>query len=397
MIIHSYDVKTESFVKLKDFYEKNEYVTDTCLIVFSYKVYAYLLKTYVCKKISEIRACNGHIDIMLLEYKNKKIAFYLTQIGSTMCAQGMIEAAWLIGAHHFILAGSCGSLDEAKTKERYVIPTSAYRDEGMSYHYAPASDNIEIKNKKIVEDFFKENHIPYICGKTWTTDAFLRETKGLVQKRREEGCIVVEMEAAGVQATADFYGLDVYYFLESGDSFSEESYSVGNLKEANHHFNKVELQLELALKLKKEVTLFKPHIEDLWYRQKLVEDEKTMSFNDRNGGCFPFDHSKWQMFYLKWCMNQHYFYSYIRDEKCQFVGEASYVETNEENVCLAHMIIQYDERHKGYGTKGLTLLLNQARKNGMKKVIVQSTNEAFLVKNGFQKINEENCKYYRCL
>ncbi len=61
------------------------------------------------------------------------------------------------------------------------------------------------------------------------------------------------------------------------------------------------------------------------------------------------------------------------------------------------MIIQYDERHKGYGTKGLTLLLNQARKNGMKKVIVQSTNEAFLVKNGFQKINEENCKYYRCL
>ena len=31
-----------------------------------------------------------------------------------------------------------------------MVPTDAYRDEGTSYHYAPASDYIEIKNADVV-------------------------------------------------------------------------------------------------------------------------------------------------------------------------------------------------------------------------------------------------------
>jgi uridine phosphorylase len=49
--------------------------------------------------------------------------------------------AWLIGAKQFIMFGSAGSLNEEKTKGKFVIPTEAYRDEGMSYHYAPAKDH----------------------------------------------------------------------------------------------------------------------------------------------------------------------------------------------------------------------------------------------------------------
>ena len=41
----------------------------------------------------------------------------------------------------------------------------------------------------------------------------LRETVGLVEKRREEVCIAVEMELAGVQALCDFYGLELYDIL----------------------------------------------------------------------------------------------------------------------------------------------------------------------------------------
>ncbi len=57
-----------------------------------------------------------------------------------------------------------------------MVPTEAYRDEGTSYHYAPASDYIAIKNADVVARFMKENKTPYIKGKTWTTDAFYWET-----------------------------------------------------------------------------------------------------------------------------------------------------------------------------------------------------------------------------
>lgn len=42
----------------------------------------------------------------------------------------------------------------------------------------------------------------------------IRETKGLVRKRMEEGCIAVEMELAGVQSVCDFYNLKLYAFLK---------------------------------------------------------------------------------------------------------------------------------------------------------------------------------------
>lgn len=53
----------------------------------------------------------------------------------------------------------------------------AYRDEGTSYHYAPASDYITIKNSDVVAKFMETAGLPYVQGKTWTTDAVHRETK----------------------------------------------------------------------------------------------------------------------------------------------------------------------------------------------------------------------------
>lgn len=89
--------------------------------------------------------------------------------------------------------GSAGSLNKEKTQGRFVIPTEAYRDEGISYHYAPPSDYIKIKNHEKLADVFNELHIPYVKGKVWTTDAFLCETAGQVAMRQEEGCIAVDI------------------------------------------------------------------------------------------------------------------------------------------------------------------------------------------------------------
>ena len=67
--------------------------------------------------------------------------------------------------------GSAGSLNKEKTQGRFIIPTEAYRDEGISYHYAPPNDYIKIKNHEKLSAVFDELRVPYVKGKVWTTDA----------------------------------------------------------------------------------------------------------------------------------------------------------------------------------------------------------------------------------
>ena len=80
----------------------------------------------------------------------------------------------------------------------------------------------------------------------WTTDSMLRETKGLVARRKSEGCIAVEMELAGVQAACDFYHLELYDFLEAGDVLEESGYEVTGLARANHEVGKLFVALKIA-------------------------------------------------------------------------------------------------------------------------------------------------------
>ena len=77
----------------------------------------------------------------------------------------------------------------------------------------------------------------------------IRETKGLVAKRKSEGCIAVEMEVAGVQAVCDFYGLELYDFLEAGDVLEASGYEVEGLHNANHNLGKLSIALEIALRV----------------------------------------------------------------------------------------------------------------------------------------------------
>lgn len=75
----------------------------------------------------------------------------------------------------------------------------------------------------------------------------LRETKNLVNKRKEEGCIAVEMELAGVQSVCDFYNFELYNFLEAGDVLEVNNYNIEGLNEANHSLGKLYIALEMAL------------------------------------------------------------------------------------------------------------------------------------------------------
>ena len=247
MITDSFDNKTQPILTLKDFYGERKHLVDICLITFSKNIYDYILSAFHCEKITEIKACNGNTPIYKFSYQGRDIAFYLSPVGSTSTVHFSIEANWLTGASKFIMFGSAGSLDGEKTSNKYVIPTEAYRDEGMSYHYAPPSDYIKVKNSDRIKSLFDMWNIPNIQGRIWTTDAMLRETVGQVALRRNEGCIAVEMEVAGVQAVCDFYNFELYNFLVTGDVLCEGNYDKSQLSGANHNLDKLQIALKLAI------------------------------------------------------------------------------------------------------------------------------------------------------
>ena len=66
--------------------------------------------------------------------------------------------------------------------------------------------------------------VPHTTGMTWTTDAFYRETRAKVARRREEGCITVEMEASALIAVSRFRGIRLGQLLYAGDSLAGEAW-----------------------------------------------------------------------------------------------------------------------------------------------------------------------------
>ena len=245
MITEDFDSVTEAIVDIKNFYGEQKKIVDKCMIIFSKEIYDYLLNNYECTEIGRSNACNGVIPIYSFKHKGEKIAFYLTGIGSAMASGTCYEVHWLTGATKFVMFGSCGSLDRDKTKGKYIVPTEAYRGEGASYYYLEPSDYISVKNADKMEAIFKDLKVSFVKGRVWTTDSMIRETVGLVNKRKAEGCIAVEMELAGVEALCDFFGLELYDFLEAGDVLEESGYETEELHTANHDVRKLHIALDI--------------------------------------------------------------------------------------------------------------------------------------------------------
>lgn len=249
MITDCYDINSKPIVSFEAFYGPKKELVEVCLVTFSKEIYKHLLSQYKCEQIAEVCFCNGNIPVWKFETGGKAIAFYLSPVGSSTAGGMTAEVNHLTGAHKFVMFGSCGSLDNDVTKGKFIIPTQAYRGEGMSYYFAPPQDYITVKNADFIAGIFTEQGIPFVKGRIWTTDCMLRETVDLVNKRKSEGCIAVEMEVAGVQAVCDFYGFELYDFLAAGDVLSEDEYQVEGLSDANHSLDKVKIALQIALKI----------------------------------------------------------------------------------------------------------------------------------------------------
>ena len=170
--------------------------------------------------ISRFQTITKTYPVWKMEYKGKELALCQAPLGSAAAVQFM---DWLIGygVKNIIAAGSCGALLPLEENE-FLIPVEALRDEGASYHYLPPSRTVIANETAVqaIEQALLLHKLPCKKCKTWTTDGFYRETKAMVEYRKEEGSSVVEMECAGLMACAQFRGAVFGQLLYTADSLA---------------------------------------------------------------------------------------------------------------------------------------------------------------------------------
>lgn len=196
-------------------------IPERCVICFFQEVFASLLEEERLREIVRQRSEIGTHPIYEMNLDGTPLALFHPGVGSPLAA-ALFEEVIARGSSKFIACGGAGVLDRNIALGHFVVPSSAVRDEGTSYHYLPAGREVPAHPQAVaaLEGVLRRHDHPYLVGKTWTTDAVYRETPTKVQARRNEGCLVVEMEAAALFAVAQFRRVVLGQVLYGGDDVS---------------------------------------------------------------------------------------------------------------------------------------------------------------------------------
>ena len=256
MLLEEFDFDKSAVIEPWFVHQPVEGFPETVISIFHHTLFLKIAEFLGGVKIADTKDVDGHWPVYEVKYKGKRFALYKARLGAPACV-GSFEDLIPMGAKRIILLGNCGVLDKSIEDCGIIIPTKAIRDEGTSYHYAPPSDYIDV-NKKYIPEFIEVLNAcgyPYVTGTTWTTDAFYRETRSKVNRRKEMGAICVEMECAAMQAMCDFRGVEFFQFLYAGDNLDHSTWDPRSLSGTSRLADKEKIAMlafELAVKIEEE-------------------------------------------------------------------------------------------------------------------------------------------------
>lgn len=233
MVLTEFDSAESAVINPEDIIHSVEGMPEVAVACYSNTTFERMLGELDTKIIAASSSANGVTPIYSSNYKGKVVALFMIDVGAPMSV-GMLEEVFAMGVEKVVIFGTCGVLDQRIEDCSIIIPDRAIRDEGTSYHYAPASDEIEVNKKhlKLFTEMLDELSVKYTVGKTWTTDAFYRETAEKVKRRKQQGCICVDMECSADAAVAKFRGKDLVQFFYAADNLDAGEWDVRSL--SNH-------------------------------------------------------------------------------------------------------------------------------------------------------------------
>lgn len=233
-----------------DVMNKKDGFPEICITTFSEGIIREFVRQNPAEVIADLYTANGVAPVYEIGYAGKKLGLFLSRVGAPACVAGLEEIIAL-GAEKIIQFGCCGILDQAAADNKIIIPSSAVRDEGTSYHYVPGSEEIHADSASVdlAVRCMERHKIPYTVGKIWTTDGIYRETQELVRERRKQGCIAVEMECSASMAAAEFRNVPILQFFYGADSLDSDKWEPRDLTDYGMRFGDkyMAIALECAL------------------------------------------------------------------------------------------------------------------------------------------------------
>jgi uridine phosphorylase len=200
-------------------------IPKACVISFFMNEINRLHQAGKAKKLKRLKSeLGGHI-VYKMETDGEAVALFHPGVGGPLAA-GLFEEVIAMGCDRFVVCGGCGVLDASMEAGKLLVVEAALRDEGTSYHYLPPAQDVCPSESAVraIEDSLREEGLDFLRVKTWTTDAFFRETPAKIELRKSQGCRVVEMEAASLFAVARFRNVQIGQILYAGDDLSGEKW-----------------------------------------------------------------------------------------------------------------------------------------------------------------------------
>ncbi len=253
MLLHDFDPHVNAVINPDMIVDPLPGMPRIAVSCFSRITFARMVEAFGGVQFAELKCANGLFPIYRATVAGTDIAMMMAGVGAPMCV-GQFEELFQMGVETAIVFGNCGVLDRSIQDCGIIIPTSAMRDEGTSYHYAPPGDEIAA-NPRYTEIFVKlleEIGVRYTLGKTWTTDAMYRETRDKVERRKAAGCVCVDMECSALMTLAQFRGKEVFQFFYAGDNLDAEQWDIRSLSASSRVEDKdqiAQLAVELALRI----------------------------------------------------------------------------------------------------------------------------------------------------
>ena len=196
-----------------------------CVLCFFQDVIAGLGARGLLRQVYSLGSEMGPNPVYTLEIDGRSLALVHPGVGAPL-AGAFLDELIALGCRRFIACGGAGVLNRDLVVGHVIVPTAAVRDEGTSYHYLPPSREVAPSAAAVaaIEATLTHRGVAYVSGKTWTTDGFYRETVARIARRRAEGCLTVEMEAAAFFAVAQFRGVTFGQLLYGGDDVSGDAW-----------------------------------------------------------------------------------------------------------------------------------------------------------------------------
>ncbi len=151
--------------------------------------------------------------------------------GTVLALENMIS----LGATSILFVGWCGSLDPSCPMTHVIVPTTAVREEGTSFHYLPPDEPVHSSKRltRIILDALARGGIPYSAGCVWSTDAPYRETPTKVRRFSSQQVRAVDMETSAIFALAAFRRCEAGGALIVSDELFHQEWNPGWQKHAS--------------------------------------------------------------------------------------------------------------------------------------------------------------------